>query len=97
MGRSKRRKVEPTDDWELLLPLFEWPEQQAYEEIRPMVLFGSPVTERARETGTPKRTMYRRIERFERDGMMSLFASGPSTARAKRKGLEPALPCYPFG
>nr|MDQ3316156.1 LuxR family transcriptional regulator [Actinomycetota bacterium] len=62
MSGRGRRKVDPTDDWELLLPLFEWPEQQAYEELRPLVLFGDSVAERARETGTPERTMYRRIE-----------------------------------
>lgn len=91
MGRRKRPKPDPTDDWELLLPLFEWPEQQAYEELRPAVLFGGSVAERARETGTPERTMYRRIERFEKDGMLSLFATDPATARARRRGLEPAI------
>ncbi len=65
MGRRKRPKADPTEDWEGLLPLFEWPEQQAYEELRPLVLFGSSVAERAGETGVPERTMYRRIERFE--------------------------------
>jgi putative transposase len=91
MGHKKRPKVEPTDDWELLLPLFEWPEQQAYEELRPMILFGSSVAERSRETGTPERTMYRRIERFEKDGMESLFGTDPAAARARRQGLEPAI------
>ncbi|MDP9480640.1 MAG: helix-turn-helix domain-containing protein, partial [Actinomycetota bacterium] len=89
MGRGKRRKIDPIDDWELLLPLFEWPEQQAYEELRPLVLFGGSVAERSGETGTPERTMYRRIERFERDGMLSLFATDPAAARARRRGLEP--------
>ncbi|MCA1837301.1 MAG: hypothetical protein LC674_00480 [Actinobacteria bacterium] len=72
MGVRGRRKAEPTDDWELLLPLFEWPEQQAYEELRPLVLFASSVPERAKETGIPERTMYRRVERFGKDGMLSL-------------------------
>ena len=91
MGRNKRPKAEPTDDWELLFPLFEWPEQQAYEELRPLVLFGGSVAERAGETGTPERTMYRRVERFEKDGMLSLFATDPASARAKRRGLDPAI------
>jgi hypothetical protein len=91
MGRGKRRKVEPTDDWELLLPLFEWPGQHAYEELRPLVLFGGSVAGRARETGTSERTMYRKIERFETDGMLSLFATDPAAARARRRGLEPAI------
>lgn len=40
-SRNKRR-VEPTDGWEALVPLFEWPEQERYEQIRPLVLFGGP-------------------------------------------------------
>jgi putative transposase len=91
MGRRGRRKAEPADDWELLLPLFEWPEQQAYEELRPLVLFGGSVAQRARETGTPERTMYRRVERFANEGMLSLFGTDPATERAKRQGLEPAI------
>ena len=91
MGRRKRRKVEPTDDWELLLPLFVWPEQRAYEELRPLILFGDSVAGRARETGVPERTMYRRIGRFEEDGMLSLFATDPAAARARRRGLEPYI------
>jgi hypothetical protein len=91
MSSRRRRKVEHTDDWQELLPLFDWPEQQAYEELRPLVLFGDSVAGRAAETGTPERTMYRRIERFERDGMASLFGSDPAADRAKRRGLEPAI------
>ena len=30
--RRRRERVEPTDEWELLLPLFWWPEQENYEE-----------------------------------------------------------------
>lgn len=90
MSRRRRRKVEHTDDWQELLPLFDWPEQEAYEELRPLVLFGDSVAERTRETGTPERTMYRRIERFEKDGMLSLFGSDPAE-EAKRRGLEPAI------
>lgn len=89
MGGERRRKAKPTDDWQELLPLFEWPEQEAYEELRPMVLFGSSVAERAAETGTPERTMYRRIERFEQNGMFSFFATDSATARARRRVLDP--------
>ena len=80
MGRGRRRKAQPTDEWQELLPLSDWPEQQAYEELRPLVLFGSSVAERARETDTPARTMYRRVERFEEDGMMSLSVTDPAAA-----------------
>jgi len=91
MSRRRRRKVEHTDDWQQLLPLFDWPEQEAYEELRPLVLFGDSVAERVAETGTPERTIYRRMERFEKDGMLSLFRSDPAADRAKRRGLEPAI------
>ncbi len=49
--RRKRRHIEPTHEWERLVPLFEWPEQENYEVIRPLVLFGEPVAERAGEVG----------------------------------------------
>jgi transposase len=91
MSARRRRRVEHTDDWQELLPLFDWPEQEAYEELRPLVLFGDAVAERAGETGTPERTMYRRMERFERNGIASLFGSDPATHRAQRRGLEPAI------
>jgi hypothetical protein len=51
--RGRRKKAEQTDVWQELLQLFEWPEQEAYEELRPLVLFGASVPERAKETGTP--------------------------------------------
>jgi hypothetical protein len=47
MGRGRRRKVQPTDEWGLLLPLFTRPEQRAYEELRPLVLLGGSTAERA--------------------------------------------------
>ena len=43
--------AEPKDDWGQLELLCGWPEQRDYELIRPMVLFGSPASERAKETG----------------------------------------------
>ena len=87
MGKKRRHRVVPTDDWEQLKPLCGWPEQVSYEEIRPVVLFGSSVAQRTEETGTAQRTLYRRVKRFEAEGMDSLF----STERAKRFGLPPAI------
>ncbi|QIN84415.1 helix-turn-helix domain-containing protein [Rubrobacter tropicus] len=85
--RTRRRRVEPTDDWEQLELLCRWPEQLAYEELRPLVLFGMPVAERAAETGSSQRTLYRRVSRFRSEGMDSLFAAGG----AKRRSLPPAM------
>jgi putative transposase len=42
-GRRRRRRIEPNEDWEQLALLCRWPEQLAYEEIRPLTLFGRSV------------------------------------------------------
>jgi hypothetical protein len=34
MSASRRRKVDPTHDWQLLPPLFGWPEQERYEDAK---------------------------------------------------------------
>ena len=86
---SRRRRVEPTDEWEQIQLLCAWPEQRDYELIRPLVLFGGPASERASETGAASgRTLRRRAARFEAEGVESLFASG---AALGRKRLPPAM------
>ena len=69
-----------------MLPLFEWPEQENYEVIRPLMLFGESVARRSEETDVSERTLYRRVGDFEREGMDSLFAA----QKAKRRRLPPA-------
>src|SRR5215216_6428768 len=78
---ARRKRVEPTEEWAELELLLEWPEQVEYERIRPPVLFGSPVAERSRQTGTPQTTLRRRIASFENEGMRGLF--GPERAGGK--------------
>lgn len=87
MGTSKRGDVGPTDDWQLLLPLFGWPEQERYEEIRPLVLFDASVAERAQEVGTSASTLYRRLDRFAEEVMEALF----DVPAAERRRLPPAV------
>jgi len=87
MGRRRRRRVDPTDDWKQLELLCVWEEQIEYERIRPLVLFGGPVPERAEQTGVSERTLYRRIAGFEESGMRSLFGAEP----AKRRVLPASL------
>jgi putative transposase len=87
MGAKKREGVRPTHEWELLLPLFRWPEQENYEAIRPLVLFDASVAERTTEVGVSASTLYRRVGRFEAEGMESLFGSEP----AGRHRLPPAI------
>ena len=73
MPAPRRPRGAPTDDWEQLQLLTPFPEQRAYELLRPVVLFGRPPGERARETSIPERTIYRRAARFATAGMASLF------------------------
>ncbi len=86
-ARRRRKRIVPTHEWQELLPLFTWPEQEEYERIRQPVLFGSSVAERAEETGVSERTLRRRMERFEAEGMEGLF----STEKAKRRRLPPGI------
>jgi putative transposase len=81
----KRPRVEPTDDFQEILPLCWWPEQVEYERVRQPVLFGTSITERAEQTGVSRRTLQRRIARFGEEGMEGLF----QTEAAKRQKLPP--------
>ena len=87
LSTGKRRRIRPTHEWELLLPLFEWPEQARYEEIRSLVLFDVPVAERAAEIGLSESTLYRRVDRFAEEGMEGLF----DAPTARRRTLPPAM------
>jgi putative transposase len=81
-SRPRRRRVEPTDDWEQLKLLSRWPEQAEYELIRPIVLFGGSAASRAAETGAAsERTLQRKAARFEVEGMESLFGFEPNRHR----------------
>src|SRR5215217_7264928 len=89
MGENgRRRRVEPTDEWEQVELLCAWPEQRDYELIRPLVLFGAPADGRAEETGVfSGRTLRRKAARFGAEGMESLFGS----EAARHKSLPPSL------
>jgi hypothetical protein len=63
-------------------------EQRDYELIRPIVRFGSPASERAKDTAVAsEHTLQRRVVRFEAEGMESLFGS----EAARRRGLPPSV------
>ena len=87
-SRPRRRRVEPTDEWEQIELLCGWPEQRNYELIRPLVLFGAPADKRSQETGgSSGRTLRRRAARFDAEGMDSLFGS----EAGRRRRLPPAI------
>ena len=76
----KRQRIAPTNNWQQLELLFTDPVQRTYELIRPVVLFGQSVAERAQETAVNKRSVYRQIERFTECGMLGLDPGQPTTA-----------------
>ena len=51
-----------------MLPHFEWPEQERYEVIRPLVLLEASAAERGKEVGVSTSMLYRRMDRFEAEG-----------------------------
>jgi putative transposase len=89
---GKPRRITPTDNWEQLKLFITSPEQEHYEEIRPIVLFGQPPSTRSRETGTPAHTLRRRADRFAEYGMASLFDTPPQLPSASPSPLPQALP-----
>jgi hypothetical protein len=77
MPKRKRVQREHTEDWRTIQQYTLWPEQTAYELLRPIVLFGDPATKRAEETGEPRPTLDRKADAFDEQGMVSFFASRP--------------------
>lgn len=55
----KRQSREPTDDWQQLQLPVRLPEQRAYDSLRPVVLFGGSIGERASQKITPQCSLYR--------------------------------------
>ncbi len=77
MPKRKRVQREHTEDWQTIQQYTLWPEQTAYELLRPVVLFGDPATKRSEETGEPRPTLERKADAFDEQGMVSFFASRP--------------------
>jgi transposase len=81
--------MDPTEEisWEQLELLCTSEEQRRYEQLRPLALFGSSVSERAQQTGVSERTLYRKLAAFRDENMLSLFDS----PKAKRQALPPNI------
>ena len=76
MPGPKRHRRERTEEWASIKNWTLWPEQELYEQIRPIVLFHETAGERAKEIDLPQRTLSRKADAFERYGMRSLFSNG---------------------
>src|SRR5437660_11740745 len=75
MPGPKRNRRERTDEWASIQQWTLWPEQELYEQIRPIVLYHETAGERAKEIDVPQRTLSRKADEFEKSGMAALFAS----------------------
>ncbi len=91
MPKRKRVAHERTEDWSQLQLLCKWPEQVAYELARPVVLWGETAGERAKETGENERTIERKADSFDRQGMLGLFPAQRGKPVEDPRSLPP--PC----
>ena len=69
MSARKRKRRERTHDWQEIKQYTLWPEQEIYERLRPVILFGETAAERAKEIGASERTLHDQAKRFEELGM----------------------------
>ncbi len=93
MPTRRYAQQEPTHDWQQIRPLLKDAAQITYEIIRPVVLFGVPVSERAEETGISRRTIYVKANLFDQAGMASLVPPDPipPVARLDKRTLPPPI------
>jgi transposase len=75
MPGPKRERRARTDEWASIKQWTLWPEQELYEQIRPIILYGQTAGERAKEINAAQRTLSRKADEFEQYGMQSLFSS----------------------
>jgi putative transposase len=91
MPARKRQRRERTQDWQDIQQYTLWPEQQLYEKIRPVVLFGETAAERAKEIGVSERTLHYQADQFERYGMVSLFHQPRPSSPEPGRSLPPEM------
>jgi len=89
--RIKRERRERTQDWQHIQQYTIWPEQQLYEKIRPVVLFGETAAARAKEIGASERTLHYQADQFDQHGMVSLFSKKPVPSPDKGRSLPPDM------
>ena len=91
MPAHKRKRRERTHEWQDIQQTTLWPEQEVYERLRPIVLFGKTAASRARETGASERTLHQQARLFEQEGMASLFHKARTTERESGRSLPPDM------
>ncbi len=73
MPKRRYERQTPTHEWSQIRPLLKDAAQIKYELIRPVILWGVNVKERAAETGEPRSTIYHQANLFDQAGMTSLL------------------------
>lgn len=91
MPAHKRKRRERTHAWQEIVQQTLWPEQEVYERLRPMLLFGETAAERAKETGASERTLRYQADQFEQYGMVSLFPKERAPTPDPGRSLPPEL------
>ena len=89
-ARTRKRRAR-THDWQEIQQQTLWPEQEQYERLRPVVLFGETAAERAKEIGASERTLHDQAKRFEELGMISLFRKAPTPPAETGRSLPLAM------
>ncbi len=91
MPARKRKRRERTHNWQEIQQYTLWPEQEVYERLRPIVLFGETAADRAKETGASERTLHYQARLFEQEGMASLFHKERREPPAPGRNLPPEM------
>src|SRR6266487_546346 len=91
MPARKRPRRARTHDWQEIKQYTLWPEQEVYERLRPVILFGETAAERAKETGASERTLHYQASLFEQEGMASLFRKERTPDQEPGRSLPPEM------
>jgi transposase len=89
--RRRRERRERTHEWQEIQQQTLWPEQEVYERLRPLVLFGETAASRAKETGVSERTLRYQADQFEQYGLASLFPKERAPATETGRNLPPEM------
>lgn len=80
MPAPKRPRRALTHDFDQIRLYGAWNEQEAYEILRPISLFGLTAAERAPVAGVAERTLVCKADLFDAQGMARLFDQQPAVA-----------------
>jgi hypothetical protein len=85
MPAPERPRPEPTHDWDQIQCYISWPEQEAYEILRPITLFGETAAAYAATTRIAERILARKAGLFDAAWMASLFEHKAAPAPGDRR------------